>query len=107
MKFKVSISPGRLVRTLLRLVHQTDLQWFRAGVLQKPAFAFLWVKCNVLQLGCVVQALTCPSVLIVREDRSVSSIDKYGMHFGLNLSFRKSMAMDNPIWILQLPNDSR
>lgn len=67
----------------------------------------LSVKCNVFQLGCFVQALACPYVLILHDDLTVSSIGKYGMHFVLNLSMRKSMARDDPTWILQLSDDSR
>lgn len=54
-----------------------------------------------------MQALACPYVLILCDDLNVSSIGKYGMRFGLNLSMRKSMARDDPTWILQLPNDNR
>lgn len=88
MKFRVSMSPGRLVCPCQRLVLQAGIQqrWI--------AEACVCLSVNQMQFSqhrCVLQALGCPSVVSEQlcDDLNVSSTGECGICFGVIFSVRK------------------
>lgn len=100
MKFRVSMSPGRLVCTCPRLVLQAGSQqrWI--------AEACVCLSVNQMQFSqhrCVMQVLGCPSAVSEQlcDDLNVSSAGEHGIYFGVILSVRKCMMMMTSVaWVV-------